>query len=62
MAQATFAQSCEIIKIIQNEFVSNQTIAEMDTCYMFYGETVWAERNYTYLSPSRSTFRGPAPT
>lgn len=62
MAQATFAQSCEIIKIIQNEFVSNQTIAEMDTCYMFYGETVWAERNYTYLSPSRTTFRGPAPT
>lgn len=37
MAQATFAQSCEIIKIIQNEFVSNQKIAEMDTCYMFYG-------------------------
>lgn len=62
MAQATFAQSCEIIKIIQNEFVSNQTIAEMDTCNMFYGETVWAERNYTYLSPSRTTFRGPAPT
>lgn len=62
MAHATFAQSCEIIKNNSNDFVSNQTIAEMDTCYMFYGETVWAERNYTYLSSSLTTFRGLAPT
>lgn len=36
MAQATFAQSCEIIKIIQNEFVSNQTIAGYIAGYMLY--------------------------